>query len=95
MNMFEGMSKEKLRAEAYWCQDGVNLRAIARLLVAAVDRACDQDGGTDASYADAAVIIIADKIQSLVRSENVWNAMEACRKAYQAERDAAPSGVQE
>lgn len=49
-------------------QDGVNLRAIARSLVRAADEASDE-GGTQASYNDAAVILIVNKLESLVHSE--------------------------
>lgn len=48
-------------------QDACNLRAIARLLVAAADAAADA-GGTQASYDDPAVILIVSKIESLVNS---------------------------
>jgi len=85
VNIHEGKTKQQLRAEAFFVQDAVNLRAIARLLVAAADRAADQDGGTEASYNDAAVILIVNKIESLVNSADharFHNALEACRKAY-------------
>jgi hypothetical protein len=48
-------------------QDAVNLRAIARLLVQAADAAADK-AGTQASYDDPAVILIVNKIESLVNS---------------------------
>jgi hypothetical protein len=55
-------------AQAIQVQDACNLRAIARLLVKAADEAADA-GGTDASYKDPAVILIVDKIESLVHSQ--------------------------
>jgi hypothetical protein len=48
-------------------QDACNLRAIARELVRATDEAANE-GGTDFSYRDAAVILIVNKIESLVHS---------------------------
>jgi hypothetical protein len=53
---------------ALYLQDATNLRAIARELVRAADEAANE-GGTDASYHDAAVVLIANKIESLVHSE--------------------------
>ena len=59
-------------------QDGCNLRAIARALVRAVDEASDQ--GTAASYCDAAVVLIVNKIESLVRSDERFSqAYDECR----------------
>jgi hypothetical protein len=54
--------------EALEVQDAVNLRAIARLLVRAADAAADR-GGTAASYCDPAVVLIVNKIESLVHSD--------------------------
>jgi hypothetical protein len=51
-------------------QDACNLRAIARQLVIAADEASDE-GGTDASYRDPAVVLIVNKIESLIHSN--WN----------------------
>lgn len=53
--------------EALDVQDAVNLRAIARMLVTATDAAAR--GGTAASYCDAAVVLIVNKIESLVHSQ--------------------------
>lgn len=50
-------------------QDAVNLRAIARLLVTAADKAADA-GGTAASYCDPAVVLIVSKIEALVLSSD-------------------------
>ena len=50
-------------------QDACNLRAIARLLVKAADLAADK-GGTTASYSDPAVVLIVNKIESLVLSQD-------------------------
>jgi hypothetical protein len=61
-------------------QDGVNLRAIARLLVRAADEAADA-GGTDASYSDPAVVLIVNKIESLVHSsERFSDAWDQCHE---------------
>jgi hypothetical protein len=61
-------------------QDAVNLRAIARELVKAADAACDEGGGTLASYVDPAVIPIVNKIESLVYStEHFSQAYAACQ----------------
>jgi hypothetical protein len=54
-------------------QDACNLRGIARLLVRAADMAADA-GGTEASYRDAAVVLIVNKIESLVHSSARFNA---------------------
>ena len=66
-------------------QDACNLRAIARKLVEAADEAADA-GGTQASYDDPAVILIVDKIESLVRSQDIKRCNEAwdhCKEAGQ------------
>ena len=58
-------------------QDAVNLRAIARLLVTAADAAAK--GGTEASYSDPAVVLIVNKIDSLVHSnERFADAYKGC-----------------
>lgn len=58
-------------------QDAVNLRAIARLLVEAADLA--SKGGTEASYSDPAVVLIVNKIESLVHSnERFSDAYQGC-----------------
>jgi hypothetical protein len=46
-------------------QDGVNPRGIARLLVAAVDLACEEEQSTDGAGGNAAVYLIMDKLASL------------------------------
>lgn len=63
-------------------QDAVNLRAIARELVKAADEACEQSGGTEASYSDPAVVLIVNKIESLVHSEQRFS--EAYKKCSNA-----------
>ena len=66
-------------------QGACNLRAIARVLVMAADRAADE-GGTAASYSDPAVVLIVGKMESLVHSaERFSDAYEQC--AYRAECD--------
>jgi hypothetical protein len=54
---------------ALFLQNACNLRAIARELVRAADEACEQGGGTAATYTDPAVTLIVNKLESLVRSE--------------------------
>jgi hypothetical protein len=69
-----------LYAQALQVQDAVNLRAIARLLVAAADAAADK-GGTAASYRDPAVVLIVNKIESLVYSgDNFSEAYAECKR---------------
>ena len=73
-----------LYADALAVQDAVNLRAIARLLVQAADAAANASG-TAASYCDPAVVLIVNKIESLVHSEQRFN------EAYsECERRAEP-----
>lgn len=70
-------------------QDGCNLRAIARSLVRAADEA-SEEGGTGFSYRDAAVILIVNKLESLVHSEqgdNYSAAYDYCKRL-------APKAVQ-
>lgn len=75
--------KSRTRFEvALYLQDAVNLRAIARELVRAADEAADE-GGTSFSYRDAAVILIVNKIESLVRSnegDNYSAAYDYCKR---------------
>jgi hypothetical protein len=61
-----------LYRDAIDVQDAGNLRAIARLLVKAADAAADA-GGTIASYSDPAVVLITNKIESLVHSSKYFN----------------------
>lgn len=51
-------------------QDGVNLRAIARELVKAADAAGEETQSTRGVYADAAVVLIVNKLDSLVHSHD-------------------------
>jgi hypothetical protein len=61
-------------------QDGGNLRAIARELVRAADEASNE-GGTLASYRDPAVVMIVNKLESLVYSnERFSDAYDECQK---------------
>ena len=50
-------------------QDAGNLRAIAREFVKVVDAASDETRSTEATWRDAAVVLLANKIESLTRSE--------------------------
>ncbi len=69
--------------EALDVQDACDLRAIARLLVKAADLAAD---GTEAS--DPAVVLIVDKIESLVCLEDRTLAWYDCeRKAAEQEAE--------
>ena len=66
--------------DAIEVQDACNLRAIARLLVRAADMAADA-GGTAASYSDPAVVLIVNKIESLVHSNQRFSAAyDECEK---------------
>jgi hypothetical protein len=58
---------------ALFLQDACNLRAIARELVRAADEACEQGGGTTASYIDPAVTLIVNKLESLTHSERRYS----------------------
>jgi hypothetical protein len=88
MNLYDKHDHQAFCHDALVVQDACNLRAIARLLVAAADYACDNFGGTDASYNDPAVILIVNKIESLVHSD--WN--DRYSKAYaECQRIAAPA----
>jgi len=53
-----------IHKKALMCQDGVNPRAIARLLVEAVDAACEGTG-SDGAKGDSAVYLVMDKLASL------------------------------
>ena len=65
--------------DALEVQDACNLRAIARLLVKAAELAADK-GGTTASYSDPAVVLIVNKIESLVNSSTNTSAWDECEK---------------
>lgn len=69
MNLYENYKHDDFCRDAMFVQDAVNLRAIARLLVAAADYAADNLGGTQASYEYAPVVMIVDKLQSLCHSD--------------------------
>jgi hypothetical protein len=62
-------------------QNACNLRAIARELVKAADAACDEGGGTAASYIDPAVILLVNKLESMVHSEANYSAAYAACNA--------------
>jgi len=64
LNIYDKHDRAAFAREALFVQDAGNLRAIARLLVAAADYAADR-GGTQASWNDPAVILIVDKLMSL------------------------------
>lgn len=74
MNLYDKHGPKEFARDALFVQDAVNLRAIARLLVAAADYAADNKGGTAASYADPAVVLIVNKIDSLVHSAERFGA---------------------
>jgi hypothetical protein len=74
------MANPNLYADALYVQDACNLRAIARLLVEAADAAADAVG-TAASYRDPAVVLIVNKIESLVHSgDNYSKAYAECER---------------
>jgi hypothetical protein len=64
-------------------QDACNLRAIARAFVQIVDAAAADCGSTDATYADAAVVLAVGKIESLCHSDDRFSAAYdvACERA--------------
>jgi len=83
MSLYKNHDHKAFCRDALFVQDACNLRAIARLLVAAADYATDNFGGTDASYCDPAVVLIVNKLESLVHSN--WNdnyslAYDACKR---------------
>lgn len=84
MNLYDKHNHAMFCRDALAVQDACNLRAIARLLVAAADYAADNLGGTQASYDYAPVVMIVNKIESLVHSERgarYSDAYQACRVA--------------
>lgn len=82
-------------------QDACNLRAIARLLVVAADAAAEETKSTQGVYDDAAVVMIVNKLESLVRSDARFGAAyvlcheraEATKTKLAAEKAAATSQV--
>jgi hypothetical protein len=79
------MTTNNIYSDALAVQDAVNLRAIARLLVKAADLAADK-GGTDASYRDPAVVLITNKIESLVYSAQRFSeAYAKCKELAEVE----------
>jgi hypothetical protein len=80
MNLYEKHDQAAFCRDALFVQDACNLRAIARLLVAAADHAANNGRVQET---DPAVILIVNKLESLVHSElgmNYSNAYDACRK---------------
>lgn len=62
-------------------QDAGNMRAIAREFIRAVDAAMHETGSTTQTWADPAVVLLVNKLESLSRSEaNFSAAYDACRK---------------
>jgi hypothetical protein len=64
-------------------QDAVNLRALAREFVKVVDQAAEETKSTEATWADPAVRLFVNKLESLSHSN--WNdhfseAYKACRE---------------
>lgn len=57
-------------------QDAVNLRAIAREFVKVVDAAMDETRDTGKTWADPAVVLMVNKLESLCHSEQRFG--EAC-----------------
>jgi hypothetical protein len=54
-------------------QDAVNMRAIARELVKVVDDAMEECRSTEATWRDAAVVLLINKLESLSHSESEFN----------------------
>ena len=62
-------------------QDAGNMRAIARELIKVVDDATDENQSTTATWDDAAVVLLVNKLESLCRSEARFSAAyKACRE---------------
>lgn len=62
-------------------QDAGNLRAIAREFVKVVDSAADETRSTEATWRDPAVVMVANKIESLVYSDaRFGEAYKACKE---------------
>jgi hypothetical protein len=55
-------------------QDAGNLRAIAREFVRVVDDAMNETQSTTATWDDAAVVLMVNKMESLCRSEDRFSA---------------------
>ena len=75
-------------------QDACNLRAIAREFVKVVDAASDETQSTTATWDDAAVVMLVNKLESLCRSEERFSAayklcQERAKIAELAAKDAA------
>ena len=60
--------------EALAVQDAGNMRAIARLFVKVVDAAMEETKSTTATWDDAAVVLMVNKLESLSRSEARFSA---------------------
>jgi hypothetical protein len=61
-------------------QDGGNLRAIAREFVRVVDDAMAETQSTTATWDDAAVVLVVNKMESLCRSEARFSAAYSLAK---------------
>jgi hypothetical protein len=61
-------------------QDAGNLRAIAREFVRVVDDAMAETQSTTATWDDAAVVLMVNKMESLTRSEARFSAAYALAK---------------
>lgn len=78
MNLYDKHDQAAFCRDALFVQNGCNVRAIARLLVAAADHAANNGRCQET---DAAVVLIVNKLESLVHSEfgsNYSDAHEEC-----------------
>lgn len=67
-------------------QDAVNPRAIARELVKVVDAAANAGNGTQGICDDPAVILLVNKLESMVRSESRFSAAYAACGEFSGKR---------
>jgi hypothetical protein len=80
LDLYDKHDRAAFARDALFVQDACNLRAIARLLVAAADHAANNGRKQET---DAAVVLIVNKLESLVHSElgDIYcNAYEACHE---------------
>lgn len=68
-------------------QDAVNLRALAREFVKVVDQAAEETKSTIETWADPAVVLFVNKLESL--SHTNWN--DVFSKAYRTCQEKAPT----
>lgn len=80
MNLYDKHDQAAFARDALFVQDACNVRAIARLLVGAADHAANNGRCQET---DAAVVLIVNKLESLVHSESGLNysrAYDECKR---------------